>query len=131
MSELEKTIAELMEQFSEEYSRILEVEEKAQEDFWNSLSKEDQLKCFCAVSRRILKGEISDRGSYRYVLYDIFGFGPEAYGQAQDAGYLAIHNAIMTEEYDKNLLDHFCEVFEIETTKIKQFMEMNNENLDR
>lgn len=68
--------------------------EDQQEQFWNSLSKEDQIKCFCAVSRRIYKGEIEDRGTYRYVLYEVFHFGPEAYVQAQDAGYLAIHNTI-------------------------------------
>lgn len=125
MSELEKTLSEIISKISDEYSSLLKMEEKAQDDFWNSLSKEDQLKCFCAVSRRIHKGEIIDRGTYRYVLYDVFGFGPEAYEQAQDAGYLAIHNAIMTEEYEKNLLDHFCEQFAIENAqeKIKQFME--------
>ena len=68
--------------------------EDQQEQFWNSLSKEDQIKCFCAVSRRIYRGEIEERGTYRYVLYQVFGFGPEAYVQAQDAGYLAIHNTI-------------------------------------
>lgn len=68
--------------------------EQESEAYWQSLSTEDQLKVFCAVSRRIYRGEIQDRGTYRYVLYDVFGFGAEAYVPAQLAGYLDIHNAI-------------------------------------
>lgn len=65
------------------------------EKFWNSLSEEDQLKAFCAVTRRIHQGELVDRGSYRHVLYSVFGFGPESYSMAMLAGYLDIHNAIV------------------------------------
>ena len=70
-----------------------EIEEKS-EQYWNSLTKEQQLDVFCAISRRIYLGEIEQQGSYRYILYEIFGFDTEAYIQAQDAGYLAIHNSI-------------------------------------
>lgn len=60
---------------------------------WNSFSNEDQLDLFLAVVRRIYKGEYELQGSYRDVLYEVFGFGPEAYVPAQMAGYLDIHNA--------------------------------------
>ena len=82
--------------------------EDEQEEFWNSLTPDQQIMCFCAVSRRIHKGEIEDRGSYRWVLYDVFGFGPEAYAQAQDAGYLAIHNSIMCPDEERRLLLEFA-----------------------
>lgn len=72
--------------------------EEDQEKFWSSLSTEDQLKAFCCVVRRIYEGEIKNPRTYRGVLYDVFGFGPEAYAQAQCAGFLALHNSIMTEE---------------------------------
>jgi hypothetical protein len=85
-----KALDEISKIFNEAMAEI----EKDSEDYWNSLSKEDQLKAFCAISRRIYKGEIEERGSYRYVLYDVFGFGPEAYAAAQMAGYLTIHNSI-------------------------------------
>lgn len=78
------------------------------ESYWNSLSHDEQLKVFCAVSRRIFDGEIKQRGSYRYVLYNIFKFQPEAYVQAQDAGYLAIHNAIYDGERVNTLIKNFC-----------------------
>jgi hypothetical protein len=74
-----------------------------QEAFWNSLTKEQQLDAFCAVVARIYQGEILENRSYRGVLYDIFGFGPEAYMPAQLAGYLTIHNELW------NLGDRFRE----------------------
>lgn len=80
--------------FQEVYSAAMTEIEKEQEEFWNALSKEDQLKAFCAVVRRIYEGELVDGGTYRYVLYNTFGFGLESYAQAQHAGYLEIHNLL-------------------------------------
>ena len=68
--------------------------EQDHDKFWNGLSKDDQLKAFCSVMRRLYKAEIEQRGSYRYTLYDVFGFGSESYAQAQVSGFLALHNAI-------------------------------------
>lgn len=84
------------------FNHVMQEIENESERYWNSLSKEDQLKAFCAVSRRIYEGEIEKRGSYRYVLYQVFGFGPEAYAQAQMSGYLDIHNAIFDSEEVKH-----------------------------
>ena len=99
---------EALSALSDVYVTAMKEIEAEQEEFWNSLSKEDQIKCFCAISRRIYKGEIEDKGSYRYVLYTVFGFGPEAYAQAQDAGYLSIHNAIYDAEHERDTLAAFA-----------------------
>lgn len=107
------------EKLSNTYISVMKEIEQDQEAFWNSLSKEDQLKAFCAVSRRIWEGEIKVKGSYRYVLYNVFGFGPEAYIQAQEAGYLAIHNAIVDENYDRRLLEAFCKKYSIDNAEEK------------
>jgi hypothetical protein len=72
--------------------------EEDQEKYWSSLTPEQQLDAFCCISRRIVDGELTKKGSYRYVLYDVFGWGPESYLPAQVAGYLTIHNAIMSDE---------------------------------
>lgn len=88
---LQQDLRELAEIFQAAHVKL----EQEQEEYWNSLSKEDQLKAFCAVVRRIYQAEIIDQGSYRHALYGVFGFGPEAYGQAQMAGYLTIHNSIV------------------------------------
>jgi hypothetical protein len=109
---------------SESYEHAMKEIEKEQEAYWNSLSKGDQLKAFCAVSRRIHQAELIDKGSYRWALYDVFGFGPEAYVRGMDCGYMAIHNAIVDENYDVRLLKAFCTKFEITDSdeKISQFL---------
>jgi hypothetical protein len=89
--------------------------ESKSEEFWNSLTKEQQLDVFCAVCRRIYQSEIIDKGSYRYTLYDVFKFGPESYSPALDAGYLTIHNRIYTDDDINDFI-----------TKIKKFGEENN-----
>lgn len=66
--------------------------------WWNGLSEEEREWAFYAVCKRIHKAELVDRGSYRYALYDVFGFDPGMYGHGMDCGYLAIHNAIFDGE---------------------------------
>ena len=88
----------ILNEFANEFTKRMEEIEKDSESYWNSLSKDEQLKAFCAVVRRIHKGDLEDRGSYRYVLYQVFGFGPEAYAPAQMSGYLTIHNALFDSE---------------------------------
>lgn len=97
----DKDLSDILNEISKTFNESMKEIEKESEEYWNSLSKEDQLKVFCAVSRRIYKGEIEDKGTYRYVLYQTFGFGPEAYAPAQMSGYLDIHNAIFTTVDDK------------------------------
>ena len=86
--------------------RLWEIElEEDHDKFWNGLSKDDQLKAFCSVMRRLYKAEIEQNSSYRHTLYDVFGFGPESYVQAQVSGFLAIHNAIWDGERLGHLID--------------------------
>lgn len=69
---------------------------RAKEDFqwWNSLTDDEKLKAFRSVCRRIQQGDITERGSYRHVLYGVFGFDAEAYVDGIDCGYMDIHNLI-------------------------------------
>ena len=119
------------EEISNKWTEVMDKIGKDSEDYWNSLSKEDQLKAFCAVSRRIYKGEIEERGTYRYVLYDVFGFGPEAYAPAQLAGYLTIHNAIYDEDHDERLLAAFASENGIENPEeaVKEFLYGNRKSV--
>jgi hypothetical protein len=93
---------ESLEETSKIFNEAMKKIEDESEEFWNSFSKNDQLKLFCAVSRRISEGELKQKGSYRFVLYNTFGFDTSAYVQAQVAGYLEIHNAI----FDRNRLNN-------------------------
>ena len=115
---------EKMREASEHFQEVMKTIEQEQEAYWNSLSKEDQLKAFCAVARRIRQAEMIDQGSYRHALYGVFGFGPEAYAQAQDAGYLDIHNAIYTSEHETRMLKAFCIKNNIENAdeKVRDFL---------
>jgi len=68
----------------------------AQEDYewWNALPREEKLKAFRSVCRRIQQGDVVERGSYRHVLYEVFGFDADAYVDGMDCGYMDIHNLI-------------------------------------
>ena len=102
-----------LEDFNNEFKQAMDLLKQEEEDYWNSLSTNDQLKAFCAVVRRLVEGDIKQRGTYRYVLYQVFGFGTDAYARAQNAGYLALHNSIMSYEEEEKynaLVDMFVEI---------------------
>lgn len=109
----EKTLDGLHE-FSREFNEAMDEAEKKEEAFWESLTDEQRLSAFCCVSRRIFDGEIKEQRSYRCVLYDVFGFGPESYARAQSSGYLAIHNAITTMDEESRTLKAFAEYLGVE-----------------
>lgn len=94
-------LSEIGEQMREAYEKI----KGEQEEYWNSLSKEQQLDLFCCVVRRLVDGELKDKGSYRYILYDVFGFGMESYALALDAGFMSLHNSIFSTEEEEELID--------------------------
>ena len=65
------------------------------EKYWDSLSYDDKLMAFSSVVKRIVKGDLKDRGTYRYVLYDVFGFDMDSYGIGMQCGYMALHNSVV------------------------------------
>lgn len=68
--------------------------EREMDEWWNAMSKEDQMKAFYSVVKRLVDGELEQKGSYRYVLYDVFGFGPESYMLGMMCGFMSLHNSI-------------------------------------
>ena len=66
--------------------------------WWDSLSQDDQQLAFYSVVKRIYKGEIEDRGSYRHVLYNVFDFDSSAYVMGMDCGFLELHNSIYSQD---------------------------------
>ena len=96
-----------LEEIHKMFKEAMDNIEKAQEEMWERLTEEQRLAAFCCVVRRIYEGELVEKRSYRGELYDTFGYGPEAYAQAQVAGYLSLHNAIMDDTHDKDLLTAF------------------------
>jgi hypothetical protein len=58
---------------------------------------------FSSVVKRIVKGDIKDSGTYRYVLYDVFGFDVDSYIVGMECGYMNLHNSIVGIEELKEL----------------------------
>lgn len=81
--------------------------------YYSNLEPEEQLWAFCAVVERLCKGELDERRSYRGVLYDTFGWGPEAYAAAQHAGFLGLHNSIYRFEDLEHVLKQTLKELEI------------------
>jgi hypothetical protein len=93
----EKALQELSD-ISQQFEKA-RLEREVQNDvWWNSLTEEERENAFYAVCKRIHKGDLQDNGSYRYVLYDTFGFDHGMYVDGMNCGYMAIHNAIFDGE---------------------------------
>lgn len=64
------------------------------DEYWNKLSYDDKLKAFHSVCKRIYEGDVVKEGSFRYVLYQVFGFQSDAYLIGMECGYMDLHNYI-------------------------------------
>jgi hypothetical protein len=111
-----------------ELTRLVEAQEQLQREYeerndawWNGLTEAEREDAFYAVVKRIYQGEIVDRGTYRYILYDIFGFGEHMYMQGVDCGFMVLHNSIYTQEEMRELRDRelASRGIEVETVKVK------------
>jgi hypothetical protein len=120
MTEHKKSIVELFSDLGAIMQETAKQYEAETDAWWKSLSMEEQERAFFSVVKRIYQGEIVDRGSYRYVLYNVFGFGPEAYSIGMECGYLELHNAIYTHEEMRALRDRELAAagIEAETKKV-------------
>ena len=96
-----------LEEISRIFNQAIDEDKKRYNEKWEALSDEDQIDYFCAIVERIHEGDVVQKRSYRGVLYDVFGWGPEAYMAAQCAGYLDIHNMI----YDANQIQDILKKF--------------------
>ena len=80
--------------------------EKEADDWWSELTIDEQLQAFYSVIKRVYRGDVVEQGSYRYVLYNVFGFGPDSYAVGMDCGYMSLHNSIKTNEEEQILQDY-------------------------
>jgi hypothetical protein len=84
------TLAEL----SQELEKSRKIYEHDNDTWWNGLTEEEREDAFYAVVKRIHKAELQDKGTYRYALYNVFGFDGGMYMRGMDCGYMALHNAV-------------------------------------
>ena len=110
MKDLDKALSSLREVLEEQKKN----NQKSADEFWNNLSYDDKLLAFYSVVQRICKGELNEKGSYRYVLYDVFGFSSDAYALGMECGYLDLHNSIYSyQEIQKMLSEASSAVAEV------------------
>jgi hypothetical protein len=81
--------------------------------YFSGLEPEEQLMAFCAIVEKLCEGELEQGRSYRGILYENFGWGPEAYAAAQCAGFLGLHNAIYNFEDLEHVFKHTLNELEI------------------
>jgi hypothetical protein len=94
LAEAQKIFDEIEKEYDDEADRL-----------WNSFSQEDQQRLFYSVIKRLVKGELRDHGTYRYILYDVFGFDSSSYFMGMNCGYMELHNSIYTHEEMRELRD--------------------------
>ena len=89
-----KSLMDTLTELGELHEDLEKQTEREMDEWWNAMSKEDQMKAFYSVVKRLVDGELGQKGSYRYVLYNVFGFGPESYMLGMMCGFMSLHNSI-------------------------------------
>ena len=109
---------------SDDHKELLKIEEEVQEqytkkaqEYYDSLGMDNQLLLFFYITNLIFENYFKDNGSYRGLLYDKFGFGPEAYSLGMDSGMFALHNSISTPDENEEKFEKLIKFLKIELTK--------------
>jgi hypothetical protein len=76
------------------FAKAMDEYQQMANSYYSGLEPEEQLWAFCAIVEKLCQGELDEHRSYRGILYDVFGWGPEAYAAAQCSGFLSLHNSI-------------------------------------
>jgi hypothetical protein len=109
---------------SDEHKELLKIEEEVQEqytkkakEYYDSLGMDNQLLLFFYITNIIFENYFKDNGSYRGLLYDKFGFGPEAYSLGMDSGMFALHNSISTPDELEERFNKLVEYLKLDLSK--------------
>ena len=106
---------------SDEHKEILDLEAKLRseykvkaKEYFKSLSEDNQLLMFFHVTNTIFENYYTDKGSYRGLLYDKFGFSTDSYSLGMDSGMFAIHNDLTIPEDREEMLRLIVKNFNLE-----------------
>jgi hypothetical protein len=109
---------------SDEYKEFLKIQEEALEqykqkakEYFESLEMNNQLLLFFHITITIFENYFKYNSSYRGLLYDKFGFGPEAYSLGMDSGMFALHNAISTPDELEERFDTLVKFLKLDLSK--------------
>ena len=109
---------------SDEHKEYLEIQEEALEqytqkakEYFDSLEIDNKLLLFFHITNTIFENYFKYNSSYRGLLYDKFGFGPEAYSLGMDSGMFALHNAISTPDELEERFDTLVKFLKLDLSK--------------
>jgi hypothetical protein len=103
----------------QQFREAMEAYQQMANSYYSSLEPEEQLWAFCSIVEKLCKGELDEGRSYRGILYQTFGWGPEAYAPAQCAGFLSLHNSIYKFEDLESVFKNTLKELEIEVEEEK------------
>src|SRR6056300_604536 len=102
MSDDKEKALQALSDLGQEMEKSRKQYEEENDAWWEGLTETEREDAFFAVVKRIHRADIKDNGSYRYALYNVFGFDGGMYMRGMDCGYMALHNAIFDgEEYQR------------------------------
>ena len=109
---------------SDEHKELLQIEEQVREqytlkakEYFDSLETDNQLLLFFHITNLIFENYFNDNGSYRGLLYDKFGFGPEAYSLGMDSGMFTLHNSISTPNENEEKFQKLMKFLDLDLSK--------------
>lgn len=109
---------------SEEYQEELRLQEEAKEEYkkkakeyFDSLDMDNKLLLFFHITNSIYENYFESNGSYRGLLYDKLGFGPESYSLGLDSGMFNVHNSISTPDENENRFVKLVEHLKLNLSK--------------
>lgn len=119
MSDERSRVLDELAELEQLFEKSIEEFDKETDNWWNNLSEEDQQRAFYSVMKRVVQGELRDRGSYRHILYDTFGFDHSAYAMGLRCGFMELHNSIYTQEEMRELRDRELKAAGVKVTTIR------------
>ena len=109
---------------SDEYKEYLEIQEEAlkqytqkAKEYFDSLEIDNKLLLFFHITNTIFENYFKYNSSYRGLLYDKLGFGPEAYALGMDSGMFALHNAISTPDESEERFNTLVKFLKLDLSK--------------
>lgn len=64
-------------------------------EWWLTLDNDTRIRAFRQIMKLLYIGEVQQRSTYRAMIYNVFGLGPEAYADGLNH-FMAIHNLLFT-----------------------------------
>ena len=92
-NQMDERVLNLLVQLGEHQVEAEKTIDKNFDNYWNSLTEEQQLAAFYSVVKRIVKSEQKGR-SYREILCTDFGFPAESYHLGLLCNFMWLHNNI-------------------------------------